>query len=200
MTAVPSKSDLRLAAVRVRAQIADNAAAAKAVGHYFVAEFPLDIHEGKAPRVAGYWPINDELDDRSLLNDLHGMGVHCLLPVVAGKDQPLVFRAWRPGLKLATSDWGIGEPGPDQPAAAPDIVLLPLLAFDDRGWRLGYGGGYYDRSLAALRGRNPGRVLAVGLAYARQRVDTVPHNDFDQRLDYVVTEDGVIKFRAENNR
>ncbi len=196
MTAVPSKSDLRIAAVRARAQNAENAAAvAEAVGHYFVAEFPL----GEGARVAGYWTINDELDDRPLLGDLHGMGVHCLLPVVAGKDQALVFRAWRPGLKLATSDWGIGEPGPDQPAAAPDIVLTPLLAFDDRGWRLGYGGGYYDRSLAALRRRNPGRVLAVGLAYARQRVDTVPHNDFDQRLDYVVTEDGVTKFRAENN-
>ena len=188
------KSDLRDTAILVRAglgkQLSAADAAARAIKDHFFAEFS----PAAGVKVSGYWPISDEVDDRPVLIELHDRRCQCLLPVVTGapgNKALLEFRAWEPGLILATSDWGIGEPGPDRPAHAPEIVLAPLLAFDDEGWRLGYGGGYYDRSLAILRERNPTGVTVIGLAYSGQRVDTVPHNDHDQRLDYIITEAGV---------
>ena len=124
------------------------------IGDNFLAEFPIATLADGA-YVAGYWPINDELDCRSLLTELHERGCRCLLPVVGRKGEALVFRSWQPGLSLVTSHWGIGEPGPERSAHDPDIMLAPLLAYDDQGWRLGYGGGFYDRSLAALRAQKP---------------------------------------------
>jgi 5-formyltetrahydrofolate cyclo-ligase len=191
-TGAPAKSDLRLDAMHVRAHMVKTSfGAAKAISQNFLAEFAALT---ESAYVAGYWPINDELDCRSLLTALHERGCRCLLPVVGRQGEPLVFRSWAPGISLVTSAWGIGEPGPDRPVHDPEILLTPLLAYDDQGWRLGYGGGFYDRSLVALRAQNPGGVRAIGLAYSAQQVDTVPHNEYDQRLDYVVTEDGVTKF------
>jgi 5-formyltetrahydrofolate cyclo-ligase len=108
-----------------------------------------------------------------------------------GKTRPLQFRRWSPGDPLRTVQWGIREPAEAAPVVEPDVLLVPLLAFDRGGHRLGYGGGYYDRTLRALRSRRP--VTAVGLAFAEQEVDAVPHLDYDERLDWVLTPLGAIR-------
>jgi 5-formyltetrahydrofolate cyclo-ligase len=108
-----------------------------------------------------------------------------------GKTKPLLFRAWAPGDAMDRAVWGIAEPKADKPELEPEVLLVPLLAFDRRGWRLGYGGGFYDRTLAALRARKA--VAAVGVGFDEQRVDAVPHLDYDQRLDWVLTPSGPLR-------
>ncbi len=148
--------------------------------------------------VSGYWPLDDELDPRPLLEALHARGHVCGLPVVVGKGRPLVFRAWAPGQRLVPAVLGISVPAEEAPEVTPEVVLAPLLAFDGRGFRLGQGGGYYDRTLAALRtlaartGAAP--VLAVGMGFAAQRLARVPSGEADQRLDWVVTERAAQEF------
>ena len=143
------------------------------------------LHPQKGAIVSGFASLPDEFRIWPLLRRLHREGHRLALPVMQGKMQPLLFRAWAPGDGMDPGVWGIGEPKPDKPVLEPDILLVPLLAFDRRGWRLGYGGGFYDRTLAALRARRP--VAAVGLAYDEQLIDAVPHLDYDQRLDWVLT-------------
>ncbi len=142
--------------------------------------------------VAGYWPMADEFDDRPFLAHFADRGHDCVLPVITAKGEPLMFRRWRAGDELVANRLGIEEPGADAPALDPSVVLVPLLAFDGEGNRLGYGGGFYDRSLAKLRERGP--VLAIGVAFAGQAMDEVPHGPNDQRLDWIVTEEGVSAF------
>jgi 5-formyltetrahydrofolate cyclo-ligase len=141
--------------------------------------------------VSGFASLPDEFRIWPLLRRLSRDGRRLALPVMQGKAKPLVFRAWAPGDALDRGVWGIGEPKADKPELEPDILLVPLLAFDRRGWRLGYGGGFYDRTLAALRARRP--IAAVGLAYDEQQVDAVPHLDYDQRLDWMLTPSGPIR-------
>jgi len=129
-----------------------------------------------------------------LFNKLISEGHPACLPVIQGRGLPLLFRAWKPGDTLDTGVWGIQEPQPSAPALDPDVLLVPLLAFDARGYRLGYGGGFYDRTLAGLRLRK--HVVAVGLAFDEQRVDDVPHTAYDQRLDWVLTPSGPIPTQA----
>lgn len=138
--------------------------------------------------VSGFAPLADELRIWPLLRRLSGDGVRLALPVVQGKGLPLVFRAWTPGDAMDSGVWGIAEPKADKPAVDPDVLLMPLLAFDRQGWRLGYGGGFYDRTLQGLRARK--KVIAVGLGYDEQEVDAVPRLDYDQRLDWVLTPSG----------
>jgi 5-formyltetrahydrofolate cyclo-ligase len=141
--------------------------------------------------VSGFSSLPDEFRAWPLLRRLHGEGHALAMPVMQGKGKPLVFRAWVPGDAMDKAVWGIAEPKADKPVLEPDIVLLPLLAFDAAGWRLGYGGGYYDRTLKGLRARKP--IVAVGLAYDEQRIDAVPHLDYDERLDWVLTPSGPIR-------
>jgi 5-formyltetrahydrofolate cyclo-ligase len=143
--------------------------------------------------VSGYWPIRDELDIRRLLTGLHEEGMVCALPLVEGPDRPLQFRRWRPGDILEQRPFGLSEPSIAAPEMTPRIVLTPLLAVDPGGNRLGYGGGYYDRTLHELRQREP--VTAVGICFEAQRVADVPHDRNDQPLDWIVTEKGV--YRAQ---
>jgi len=138
--------------------------------------------------VAGYWPLRDELDVRGLLADLAAAGADVTLPAIVAPDRPLVFRRWRPGDVLAPGAFGVAEPAADKRAIVPQVVILPLLAFDAAGYRLGMGRGYYDRTLRVLRAA--GRVLAVGVAFAAQEVAEVPRDGFDERLDWIVTERG----------
>lgn len=138
--------------------------------------------------VSGFAPLADELRIWPLLRRLSGDGVRLALPVVQGKGLPLVFRTWTPGDAMDSGVWGIAEPKADKPAVDPDVLLMPLLAFDRQGWRLGYGGGFYDRTLQGLRARK--KVIAVGLGYDEQEVDAVPRLDYDQRLDWVLTPSG----------
>lgn len=141
--------------------------------------------------VSGYWPMRDEIDIVPLLRRLSRQNIVCALPVVAGKDQPLIFRRWRPGDRLVAGPFGTREPAADAPETIPTLVLTPLLAFDRTGGRLGYGGGFYDRTLAGLR--RDASPLAVGVAYDAQEIDRAPMGDADQRLDWVVTESGIIQ-------
>lgn len=138
--------------------------------------------------VSGFAAIRDEIDPSGLMLWLHEEGYNLALPVMIGKKQPLLMRAWAPGDAMASAAWGIAEPLDDKPTVEPDVVLVPLLAFDMRGNRLGYGGGFYDRTLANLRRKKP--VIAVGLAYDELKVDEVPTESYDQRLDWVLTPSG----------
>ena len=141
--------------------------------------------------VSGFSAIRDEIDPALLLARLAGEGHRLALPVMQGKGRPLQFRAWAPGDAMASAHWGIAEPLPDKPEVYPDVVLVPLLAFDVQGYRLGYGGGFYDRSLQNLRAKKP--VIAVGIGYDELRIDAVPHLDYDERLDWVLTPSGPLR-------
>jgi 5-formyltetrahydrofolate cyclo-ligase len=160
-----------------------------AVGERYLAAFtPVP---GMA--VSAFWPMDAELDLRPVLEALHARGCICALPVVMGRDRPLEFRSWEPGVAFTTSRFGVAEPGPERPVVRPDHVLIPLLAFDDDGYRLGYGGGFYDRTLAALRRDGRGPLLAIGVGLAAQRVPALPREPFDARLDWIVTDEAVVR-------
>lgn len=139
--------------------------------------------------VGGYWPLAGEADARPSLEELAARGFACALPVVVRKAEALVFRAWTPGDDLIPGLHGSLEPRAGAAEMEPTLLLVPLVAFDREGYRLGMGGGYYDRTLAALRARR--RVVAVGLAHGAQRVDRLPRDLYDEPLDWVLTEDGL---------
>ena len=153
--------------------------------------FPLPIRAGTI--VSGFMPLKSEINPLPLMRKLTEQGARLALPVIAGRSQPLVMREWTWGEPLIAGVWGIREPQPQAPAVDPDIVLAPLLVFDRAGHRLGYGGGYYDLTIAQLRGRKT--IAAVGIAFALQEVSTVPVTPRDAALDLVLTEREVIDFR-----
>jgi 5-formyltetrahydrofolate cyclo-ligase len=168
-----------------------NGDAGRAVVVNVLAKVPI------APKavIGGYWPIGTEIDVRPLLKALHDRGHACGLPV-AHRGQPLTFHRWRPNDTLVRGRFNIQVPDHHTPTVDPDVLLIPLLAFDAAGMRIGYGGGYYDRTIPAIRARKP--LLAVGIAYAAQEVERVPTDKFDQRLDWIVTE--VAARRSERRR
>ena len=139
--------------------------------------------------VAGFWPLPGEIDIRPLLAALHARGHPVLLPETPPRGRPLVFRHWEPGAAMVREPFGTLRPV--GPRGMPEALFVPLLAFDRAGHRLGYGGGYYDRTLSALTG-----ALAIGCAYAAQEVAAVPVGPHDVRLDAVATELGVIRFAS----
>lgn len=141
--------------------------------------------------ISGFLPIGSELDLRPLLSRLHDLGHTIVLPCVVGDEQPLVFREWKLGDPLVKESFGTVAPADSAPEHAPDVLLVPMLAFDRKGYRLGYGGGFYDRTLEKLRTFKD--VKAVGVAYAAQEVAAVPTNEFDQPLDLVLTEKEAIQ-------
>lgn len=162
-----------------------------------VAKRGLDFLEPQPPRacvVSGFSPIADEFRVWPLLRRLAGEGYRLALPVMQGKGKPLLFRAWAPGDAMDKAVWNIAEPKPDKPVLEPDILIVPLLAFDRAGRRLGYGGGFYDRTLRSMRARKA--IVAVGLAFDEQQVDAVPHLDYDERLDWVLRPSGPMKCGA----
>jgi 5-formyltetrahydrofolate cyclo-ligase len=143
--------------------------------------------------VSGYWPMGDEFDVRPLLEMLDARGHPIGLPVVVGNGQPLVFRRWRPGDRLEPAVFGTSVPGKHADEVTPSLLLVPLLAVDPRGFRLGYGGGFYDRSLDGLRAAGD-PVTAVGVGFDAQCFASVPTNDNDQPLDWLVTEHRAVAF------
>jgi len=150
----------------------------------------------RARHLACYWPADGELDPRPLVERLLTPGKVAYLPVVR-PDGRLWFAPWRAGVAWRLNRYGIPEPcGQAVPARALDLILLPLVAFDVRGYRLGMGGGYYDRTLAFLRHRLRHRPRLVGLAYSWQEVASLPAEPWDVPLDAVVTEAGVRRFRS----
>jgi len=142
---------------------------------------------------AGFHPMPPEIDVLPSLAWFAGRGHRIGLPVVVARGQPLIFRFWLPGAPLEQGVLGIPFPPAERPAIEPRILLVPLIAFDRRGNRLGYGGGYYDRTLAVLRAKGP--VFAIGVGFSFQEVEEVPADPFDERLDAIATESGTERFK-----
>jgi 5-formyltetrahydrofolate cyclo-ligase len=149
----------------------------------------IDYKEGMI--VAGYWPIGSEMDPRPLMLALHDKGARLALPVVKAMGEPLAFRTFDFDDELAPGIMGTPEPTTNKPLLAPDLILVPLLGFDRLGLRLGQGGGFYDRTLEAIRAKR--QVFAIGIAFAAQEVASLPFLAHDQKLDAIVTEQGYIK-------
>jgi 5-formyltetrahydrofolate cyclo-ligase len=183
-----AKAALRIRARAARAAILNSVRpdSAQAVAAHFFDAVPL------APTdiVAGYWRIKDEMDCQPILIRLMDSFQPVCLPVVVGDDEPLALRQWEPGTPLYEAGFGTLAPSELAPLVEPDVILMPLLGFDSRGTRLGYGGGYYDRTLMRL-GKKP---RLVGLAFAAQELDMIPRELHDVPLDMVVTEAGARSF------
>ena len=175
-------------AMRAEARAARRAvsAAERGAAAESVARIGLGFLDRVPSVVAGYYPVRSEFDCLPLLKRLATEGWTLTLPVIVGA-APLQFREWAFGAALEPGPFGIPEPS-DAPPAVPDILLVPLLAFDRHGYRLGYGGGHYDRTLAGLRAQ--GEVTAIGLAFDAQEVAQVPLCPYDERLDWIVTPSG----------
>lgn len=180
-----AKAELRKQAHAARAALTpgERADAAISVARHFFDEIafaPDDV-------IAGYWRIRDELDCQPILVRLMDGGQRVVLPVVAAPDAPLDLRVWEADQPLYEAGFGTLAPAELAPRAEPDLVLMPLLGFDAAGTRLGYGGGYYDRTLAHI-GKKP---LLVGLAFTAQELAHIPRDTHDIPLDAVITEEGV---------
>jgi len=189
--AISLKADLRAEALAKRDALpADlRAGAAEAIAAH---AFPIAVKPGMI--VAGFMPMKSEINPLPLMRKLADAGAQLALPAIAGRGQPLIMRAYKFGDALARGQWGIREPKPDAPDVAPDILIVPLAAFDRAGHRIGYGAGYYDLTIRGLRAQKP--VTAVGIAFAVQEIREVPATPRDERLDFVLTEREVIDFRT----
>jgi len=187
-TLLNEKVALRQLAHGRRAKVSANrgAAAAAEIAALLCDSVPIP----PAMTIAGFWPIGDEIDIRPALQGLFERGHDLALPVVIGRGRPLVFRAWRPGDALVTSVFGTFAPKSESPQIIPHALLVPALAVDGQGYRLGYGGGYYDRILSELREGEGFQPLAIAVCFACQLVEAVPHDNYDQPVDWVVTENG----------
>jgi 5-formyltetrahydrofolate cyclo-ligase len=138
------------------------------------------FNQGAGP-VSAYWPMRSEADPRPILESLHGLGIPLCLPAIVGKR--MLFRRWAPYQPIVPGGFGTLVPQPEQPEVAPAILLVPLAAFDRRGYRIGYGKGHYDAKLTELA-----PVVSIGIAYGAQEIDAVPDEPHDRRLDWIVTE------------
>ncbi|MDO5632296.1 MAG: 5-formyltetrahydrofolate cyclo-ligase [Paracoccus sp. (in: a-proteobacteria)] len=175
------KAALRAAALAARTEQGGDAGAV-------VARLRATLLPFAGQVLAGYWPMRGEADP------LPAMATHdgpLCLPVVPGRDVPLIFRAWLPGAALEGGPFGTHHPPESAPVVVPQVLIVPLAAFDRAGQRIGYGGGYYDRTLAQLRAAGP--VTAIGLAFACQEVPAVPAGPFDQPLNLIVTDRDTIR-------
>ncbi len=188
---MPRKAELRREAIARRDALSpdDRARGAETIA---ARPFPLPVLPGAV--VSGFSPMKTEINPVPLMRALARCGARLALPVVAGKGRPLTMRSWNFGEPLTAGVWGIREPTAEAPEVEPDILLVPLLAFDRAGQRIGYGAGYYDRTLNTLRARKP--VTAVGLAFAAQEIPAVPATERDARLDFVLTEREAIDCRG----
>jgi 5-formyltetrahydrofolate cyclo-ligase len=168
-------------------------AAERAAAAATIAARPLPVAVPTGAIVSGFSPLKSEINPVPLMRAFADAGAGLALPVVAGRGKPLIMRSWTFGAPLVAGVWGIREPPPDAPEMFPDILIVPLLAFDRTGHRIGYGAGYYDMTIARLRGIKP--VIAVGIAYAAQEIAEIPTTERDARLDFVLTERETIDFR-----
>jgi len=185
--AVSAKRALRREAIQRRDALDDeerSAAARRALLHLvgYLRLTPESV-------LAAFWPIGRELDTRPLLEVMAALGITTCLPRMVATGEPLVFRRFRPGDALVEGAMRVLEPALDATAVSPSIVIVPMLAFDADGYRLGYGGGFYDRTLPALAARQ-----VVGVAFEAQRVAALPRGPNDVRLATIVTETGVHHF------
>ena len=188
-----TKAALRTAALARRDTLppAERAAAAAAIAGR---AFPVPITAGMI--VAGFSPMKakSEINPIPLLRKLSDAGAQLALPAIAGRGHPLIMRAWHFGAPLKAGQWGIFEPTPEAPEVVPDILIVPLACFDRAGHRIGYGAGYYDLTINALRAKK--QVVAIGIGFAAQEIPRVPATERDARLDLVLTERETIDFRG----
>jgi len=178
------KSDLRSKMKRKRGTLASLYPRS---GSQVASRFPAELVARGGLTIAGYAPKGSEIDCLPLMEKLKARGARMCLPVVLVKNEPLVFRVWEPGQELERGKFGTDEPLADAAVVVPDMVLVPLLAFNSKGFRLGYGGGYYDRTLEQMRAANE-HMVAVGLAYEAQGMTRMPVERHDQRMDWIITE------------
>jgi 5-formyltetrahydrofolate cyclo-ligase len=185
------KANLRAAGLAARDALSDaqRAAAALAIA---ARGLPFAIAAGSI--VSGYSPIRSEIDPVPLMRALAGQGARLALPAVTARGKSLAFRAWSAGDRLMLGPLGILEPSPAAAELIPDIMLVPLAAFDSSGHRIGYGAGHYDYTLAHFRKAKP--IVAIGMAFAVQEIATVPALPHDVALDYVLTEAQAFDFRS----
>jgi 5-formyltetrahydrofolate cyclo-ligase len=191
MTASASKGDLRAAVLAKRDALSDQqrAEAAQALAGR---KLPFEIAAGTI--VSGYSPIRNEIDPAPLMRKLAEAGAKLALPAVMARGKSLAFRAWSPDDRLMMGPLGILEPSPAAAEFIPDIMLVPLAAFDPEGHRIGYGAGHYDHTLAHLRKIKA--ITAIGIAFAVQQIKAVPAQPHDVALDFVLTEKKVFDFRS----
>ena len=191
ITASRSKAELRTAALAERDALSgeQRAAAAQALAERGL---PFEITAGSI--VSGYSPIRSEIDPVPLMRALATQGARLALPAVMARGKSLAFRAWSPNDRLMLGPLGILEPSPAAAEIIPDIMLVPLAAFDRLGHRIGYGAGHYDYTLAHLRKMKP--ITAIGLGFAAQQIEAVPALQHDVALDFVLTETRVFDFRS----
>jgi 5-formyltetrahydrofolate cyclo-ligase len=150
--------------------------------------FPVPIPPGAV--VSGFMPMKTEINPLPLMKRLAAAGASLALPIVEGRGKPLTMRAWTFGVPLEAGVWGIRQPPTTATEMFPDILLVPLATFDRRGYRIGYGAGYYDMTIARLRAMKP--VTTIGVAFATQECTAVPVDPWDERLAFVLTEREVI--------
>jgi 5-formyltetrahydrofolate cyclo-ligase len=189
--ATPSKGELRAKALAAREALSEKhrIAAAKALANRGL---PIEITAGMI--VSAYSPIRNEIDPAPLMEKLAAQGARLALPTINARGKALVFRSYMPGDRLMLGSLGIPEPSPARAEVVPDIMLVPLAAFDRIGHRIGYGAGHYDHTFAYLRKIKD--VLGIGLAFATQEIETIPALSHDVPLDYVLTEKRVFDFRS----
>src|SRR5215475_7293961 len=183
MSAIPSKAELRSAALAAREKLSEKqrASAANALAKRGL---PIEIAQGLV--ISGYSPIRSEIDPAPLMEKLAKQGARLALPTVTARGKSLIFRAYTPGDRLTLGTLGIPEPSPAAAEVVPDIMLVPLAAFDSSGHRIGYGAGHYDFTFAHLRKAKD--IIGIGLAFAAQEIETIPALSHDVPLDYVLTE------------
>jgi 5-formyltetrahydrofolate cyclo-ligase len=191
MSAMPSKADLRAAALAAREKLSEKqrASAANALAKRGL---PVEITQGLI--VSAYSPIRSEIDPAPLMEKLAKQGARLALPTVNARGKSLTFRSYTPGDRLTMGMLGIPEPSPAAAEVVPDIMLVPLAAFDAAGHRIGYGAGYYDYTFTHLRKHKA--IIGVGLAFATQEIEAIPALSHDVPLDYVLTEKRVFDFRS----
>ncbi len=168
---------------------AQRLAAAEAIA---ARDFPVPVAPGMI--VSGFSPMKSEINPIPLMRKLSDAGAQLALPVIVGRGKPLIMRAWTFGDPFKAGQWGIREPVAEAPEVAPDVLIVPLAAFDRHGHRIGFGAGYYDMTINALRAKK--KVTAIGIAFAAQEIPRVPATERDARLDLVLTEREVIDFRG----
>ena len=185
------KVALRTAALALRDTLpaAERQAAAEAI-----ATRGLPIGITPATVVSGFMPMKTEINPIPLMRKLADAGAQLALPAIAGRGKPLIMRAWKFGDPLKGGQWGIREPVQEAGEIAPDILIVPLACFDRAGHRIGYGAGYYDMTINALRAKK--KAIALGIAFAAQEIPKVPATERDARLDLVLTEREIIDFRG----
>ncbi len=154
-----------------------------------IAKLPFPVPVPKGAIVSGFFPMKTELSLLPLMRALEKNGAQIALPRIVGRGNPLSMRAWKFGDPLVPGQWGIREPAPDAPEVAPDILLVPFAAFDRRGYRVGYGAGYYDMTIAGLKTKK--KVVTVGFGFEAQEVQECPVEGHDQKLDFLMTEKGL---------